>query len=130
MAIKYIQFGRAAAKLDDVVNFIPARLSGICVIVAAFFLKLDYRKAAVIFFRDRLNHSSPNAGHTEAATAGALGLRLGGPSTYFGQVVEKPYMGDGDREAVPEDIKRTNRLILAGSLLFLLTMISLRFLVA
>lgn len=130
---KYLQLGMAAAKLDDVVNFIPARISGLCVIVAAFFLKLDYRKAARIFFRDRLNHSSPNAGHTEAAAAGALGLRLGGPSTYFGKVVEKPYMGDGGKEAVPEDIKRANNLVLAGSLIFLifliflLTMTSFRF---
>lgn len=124
---RYLQFGMAAAKLDDVVNFIPARLSGLCIIVAAFFLKLDYRKAAKIFFRDRLQHSSPNAGHTEAAAAGALGLRLGGPSTYFGKIVEKPYMGDGLREAVPEDIKKTNSLVLVGSLLFLSAMISLRF---
>jgi adenosylcobinamide-phosphate synthase len=124
---EYRQFGMAAARLDDAVNFIPARLSGLCVIVAAFFLKLDYRKAAQVFFRDRLQHSSPNAGHTEAAAAGALGLRLGGPSTYFGEVVDKPYMGDGGREAAPEDIKRANNLVLAGSSLFFLAMASLHY---
>lgn len=124
---RYLKFGMVAARLDDIVNFIPARISGLCVIVAAFFLKLDYKKAAKVFFRDRLNHSSPNAGHTEAAFAGALGLRLGGPSKYFGRIVEKPYMGDGEREAGPEDINTANTLVLAGSLFFLVTIVSLRF---
>ncbi len=123
---KYLHFGRGAAKLDDAVNFLPARISGLCVIIAAFFLKLDYREAARIFRRDRLNHSSPNAGHTEAATAGALGLRLGGPSFYFGKVVEKPYLGDGTREPVPEDITNTNRLMLVGTLLFVVVLIGVR----
>ncbi len=123
---KYRQFGMIAARLDDVVNFLPARLSGLCVIVAAFFLNLDYRKAARVFFRDRLNHSSPNAGHTEAAAAGALGVWLGGPSVYFGQIVEKPYLGEGGRVAFPEDIKKANRLVLVGSLIFLLSMVALR----
>ncbi len=123
---KYLQFGKAAAKLDDAVNFLPSRISGLCVIPAAFFLKLDYRDAARIFWRDRLNHSSPNAGHTEAATAGALGLRLGGPSSYFGKIVEKPYLGDGVREPVPEDIKRTNHLMLVGTAIFVTLLLGLR----
>lgn len=123
---RYRHFGMAAARLDDVVNFLPARLSGFCVIVAAFFLNLDYRKAAAVFFRDRLNHASPNAGHTEAAAAGALGVWLGGPSTYFGQVVEKPFMGKGGRVAFPEDIPKANNLVLVGSLFFLLSLVALR----
>lgn len=127
---KYLQFGRYAAKLDDVLNFLPARITGLCVIMAAFFLKLDYRDAARIFRRDRLRHSSPNAGHTEAAAAGALGLRLGGPSSYFGKIVEKPYLGDGIREPIPEDIKKTNRLVLVGVLIFLLLLVGLRLLAA
>ncbi len=122
----YLQFGRCAAKLDDVMNFLPARISGLCVIVAAFFLKLDYREAARIFRRDRLNHSSPNSGHTEAAAAGALGLRLGGPSVYFGKIVEKPYLGDGLREPLPDDIKKANRLVLVGTAIFILLLIGLR----
>ncbi len=126
---KYLMFGRAAAKLDDAVNFLPARISGLCVIVAAFFLKLDYRGAARIFCRDRLNHSSPNAGHTEAATAGALGLRLGGPSSYFGKIVEKPYLGDGVREPVAEDIQKTNRLMLVGTAIFVVLLVGLRLMV-
>ena len=124
----YREYGMVAAKLDDVVNFLPARLSGLCVIVAAFFLNLDYRKAARIFFRDRLNHSSPNAGHTEAAAAGALGVWLGGPSVYFGQVVEKHFMGEGGRAAFPEDIRKANNLVLVGSLIFLLSMLALHML--
>lgn len=123
---KYRQFGMAAARLDDAVNFLPARLSGLCVIVAAFFLNLDYRKAAKVFFRDRLNHSSPNSGHTEAAAAGALGVWLGGPSTYGGQVVEKPFMGEEGRAAFPEDIPKANNLVLVGSLIFLLSLVALR----
>lgn len=124
---KYLRFGRVAARLDDVVNFIPARISGLCLIIAAFFLKLDYRKAAKVFIRDRLNHSSPNAGHTEAATAGALGIRLGGPALYFDKIVEKPYLDDGGDEPVPEDIKKTNTLIIAGSAIFSIVFVGLRF---
>ncbi len=125
---KYLKFGRVAAKLDDVVNFFPARISGICLIMAAIFLNLDYRKAARVFLRDRLQHSSPNAGHTEAAVAGALGIRLGGPSYYFNQIVEKPYIGDADSNPVPEDIKKTNRLVILGSSIFVVLLIGIRLL--
>ncbi len=123
---QYLQFGRVAARLDDAVNFIPARLSGVCLIIAAFFLKLDYRGAAKVFLQDRLQHASPNAGHTEAATAGALGVRLGGPSVYFNQVVEKPYIGIAACEPVPEDIKRTNRLVIVGSIIFCIFLTGVR----
>jgi adenosylcobinamide-phosphate synthase len=123
---RYLQFGWVAAKLDDAVNFFPARLSGVCLIIAAFILKLDYKKAAKIFLRDRLKHASPNAGHTEAVTAGALGVRLGGPSYYFSKMVEKPYIGDPAPEPVPEDIKKTNRLVIVGSIVFLIFLVGLR----
>jgi adenosylcobinamide-phosphate synthase len=123
---RYLEFGRVAAKLDDAVNFFPARMSGVCLIIAAFFLKLDYRKAAKVFLRDRLEHSSPNAGHTEAATAGALAVRLGGPSFYFDKIVEKPYIGDLDSEPIPDDIKQTNRLVIVGSLIFFAFLVGLR----
>lgn len=123
---RYLEFGRFAAKLDDAVNFFPARLSGVCLIIAAFFLQLDYRGAARVFVRDRLQHASPNAGHTEAATAGALGLRLGGPSVYFNKTVVKPYMGDTDSEPVPEDIPKTNRLVIVGSIIFVVIVAGLR----
>jgi adenosylcobinamide-phosphate synthase len=125
---RYLKFGRAAAKLDDAVNFFPARISGLCLIMAAFFLKLDYREAAKVFLRDRLKHSSPNSGHTEAVTAGALGIRLGGPSYYFNKIVEKPYIGDAHSVAVPADIKKTNRLVIVGSLVFLFFLVGIRLL--
>jgi len=125
---RYIQFGRVAARLDDVLNFLPARISGVCLIVAAIFLRLDYRNAARVFLRDRRKHSSPNAGHTEAAAAGALNVRLGGPSFYFKSIVEKPYIGDSAAEPVPEDIKRINLLVIVGSLIFLILLIGLRML--
>jgi len=123
---KYIYFGRMAAKIDDFVNFIPARISGLMLIFAAFLLKLDYRGAAKIFFRDRLNHSSPNAGHTESAVAGALGVRLGGPLLYSGTVVDKPYLGDNTREITTYDIKTSNKLVLVGSFLFIMISLFLR----
>ena len=123
---KYLQFGWVAAKLDDVVNFFPARMSGLCLIMAAFILKLDYKKAAKIFRRDRLKHSSPNAGHTEAVAAGALGVRLGGPSSYFDKIVKKPYIGDSIFDPVPDDIKKTNRLVIVGSIVFFVFLIGIR----
>lgn len=123
---KYIYFGRMAAKIDDFVNFIPARISGLMLIFAAFLLKLDYRGAAKIFFRDRLNHSSPNAGHTESAVAGALRVRLGGPLLYSGTVVDKPYLGDNTREITADDIKTSNKLVLVGSFLFIMISLFLR----
>jgi adenosylcobinamide-phosphate synthase len=92
--------------------------------MAAFFLKLDYRGATRIFFRDRLQHSSPNAGHPEAVVAGALGVRLGGPSIYFGEIVEKPFMGEGLQKISPEDILRTHHLAIVGALIFFLVMMS------
>jgi adenosylcobinamide-phosphate synthase len=122
---RYLKFGRVAARLDDVANFMPARVSAVCIIVAAFFLKLDYREAARILRRDRLNHNSPNSGHTEAAVAGALGIRLGGPSSYFGTMVDKPYLGDGQRPPTADDIRAGNGLMLVGSLIFFLLLVAL-----
>lgn len=116
----YFHFGRVAARLDDAANFLPARLSPLFLILAAGLLRLNWRGAARIFFRDRLRHASPNAGHPEAAVAGALGLRLGGRSKYFGSVVEKPYIGDDLRVIEPADILKANRLMYLGSLLFIL----------
>jgi len=127
---RYIQFGRAAAKLDDLANFLPARMSGLFLIIAAFFVKLDYRRAAKVFFRDRLNHSSPNAGHPEAAVAGALGIQLGGPSYYFDALVEKPYMGEPTRKSTAADIQATNRLVVVGSALFCFFLLGVRLLLA
>jgi len=123
----YVYFGRFAAKLDDAINFIPARISSVALIIAAFFLKLDYRRAAKIFYRDRLHHSSPNAGHTEAVVAGALGIQLGGPLPYLGTMVDKPFIGDNIREIEAADIKICNRLVLVGSLIFMIFFLLLQY---
>ena len=90
---RYLDFGRAAAKVDDVLNFLPARISGFLMCLAAY-LGFDGKNAFRIFFRDRKNHASPNSAHTEAACAGALGLQLGGTHDYFGKPVVKPTIGD------------------------------------
>lgn len=110
---KYIYFGRAAAKLDDFVNFIPARISAYLMILAAFLGGKDYngKKAKEIFKRDRFNHASPNSAQTESVCAGALGVRLAGDASYFGKIVKKPYIGDADRSIERDDIKRACRLM-------------------
>jgi len=123
---KYLYFGRCSAKLDDVVNFLPARFSGCCLVLAAWLLRLDSSAAWQIFLRDRLAHSSPNAGHTEAVVAGALNIRLGGPSFYSGVLVEKPYLGDDLRAVSEKDIALTNRLVLMGSAVTILVLLGLR----
>jgi adenosylcobinamide-phosphate synthase len=125
---RYIHFGMVAARLDDVLNYLPARLTPLFLVLAAAVLKLDWRGASRIFFRDRLCHASPNAGHPEAAVAGALGVRLGGPSRYFGKVVEKPFIGDDLQPIQAEDILRTNRLMYLGSLLLIVFLLGCRYL--
>ena len=112
---KYINFGRAAAHLDDAANYIPARLSALLLILASFLCRLDTSGAFHIWRRDRRNHASPNSAQTEAAMAGALGIRLGGPAWYFGTYYEKPYIGDDKRSPVPRDIILANRMLYAGS---------------
>ena len=112
---RYLYFGRCAARLDDVMNFVPARLAGVLLCLAAPLAGLDGRGAWRIFCRDRRKHKSPNSAHTEAAAAGALGVRLAGPSVYFGQLVEKPFIGDDSRTIGAGDIRRVNRLMLAGA---------------
>lgn len=109
---RYEYFGRCAAKLDDIVNFVPARLSAYIMIVAAFVCKgFNGKEAYRIFKRDRYNHKSPNSAQTESVCAGALQVRLAGPSYYFGKLVEKPYIGDGTVEVNVNDIKRINKLM-------------------
>ena len=116
---RYLYFGRAAAKLDDVLNFLPARISGVLMAAAAF-LGFDGKNAFRIFFRDRKNHASPNSAHTEAACAGALGLQLGGTHDYFGKPVVKPTIGDDLRAVTRGDVAAANRLALDTALLALL----------
>lgn len=110
---KYMYFGRFAARLDDVVNFIPARISAYLMIAAAFIggRQFDGRNAYRIFKRDRFNHASPNSAQTESVCAGALRVQLAGDAVYFGRLVKKKYIGDRLREIEYEDIKRANRLM-------------------
>ena len=110
---KYLYFGRAAAKLDDVVNFLPARVSALLMIGTAFVSGKNYsgKQAWRIWRRDNRKHASPNSAQTESVCAGALGIQLAGDASYFGKVVKKPYIGDSTRAVEAEDIRRMNRLM-------------------
>lgn len=123
---KFLDFGFFAAKLDDLVNFIPARLTGVMIISASFLGRLNWRECARVFVIDRKNHTSPNAGHPEAAFAGALGIQLGGSSCYGGKMVEKPSLGVSVKEVEPKDIKRANRLALITAVLTLVCIVTIR----
>ncbi len=123
---QYLTFGWAAARLDDLANFIPARLTSLMIPAASFPLRLDPKRSLLTLLRDRFAHASPNSGHTEAAVAGALGVQLGGPNSYFGTVVEKPAIGDATRPLEPQDILRANHLMLLASALTLLVCLALR----
>ncbi|PHR26914.1 MAG: cobalamin biosynthesis protein CobD [Desulfotalea sp.] len=124
----YILFGRVAAKLDDIVNYLPARMSGLCLIASAYLLRLDGANATKIYFRDNDKHSSPNAAHPEAAVAGALTIQLGGPSSYFGEIVEKPFIGDTIVQISHRHIKQVNRLVVVGILIFTTCLLGCRYL--
>lgn len=114
---RFKDFGFFAAKLDDILNFIPARLCALFMIAASALAGRDYDVAGAfrIFRRDRYKHASPNSAQCESVCAGALGIRLAGPASYFGKTVHKEYIGDALREAEPEDIVRANRLMLITS---------------
>lgn len=112
----YGRFGKVAARVDDVLNFIPARLTALLMIPTAALLGLDWRGACRILWRDRSHAASPNAGWPEAAMAGALSVRLGGPSTYFGRQVEKPYIGEANQPLDRRRYRQAVRLLYGTSL--------------
>ena len=112
---KYLHIGRAAAKLDDVCNYIPARLSAVFLIMASPLCGLDARNAWRIWRRDRRNHASPNSAQTEAAAAGAMGIQLAGDAWYFGKLYKKKTIGDKNRDVVASDIVKVNQLMVAAS---------------
>ncbi|MBX9137714.1 MULTISPECIES: adenosylcobinamide-phosphate synthase CbiB [unclassified Clostridium] len=121
---KYYDFGYFPAKLDDVFNYIPARLTGYFTVVIAFVLWLDYKNSFKIYNRDKNNHSSPNSAHPEAAVAGALGVRLGGANYYFGKLVEKPTIGDNLEKVDLNKVNQTNRILYGVSILgYIMTVI-------
>ncbi|AYN29801.1 cobalamin biosynthesis protein [Buttiauxella sp. 3AFRM03] len=126
---KYRAIGYVSARLDDLANYFPARLSWLLLTIAAFCLRANPRQALRIGWRDRYQHSSPNCAWSEATVAGALGIRLGGPNTYFGERVEKPWMGDEHRGVAIDDITRTIQLMMLASLLALLLFAAMRALV-
>ena len=117
--------GTAAARFDDVLNFVPARLSGVLMVCAASIARLDAKGAWRIFLRDRRKHASPNSAHTEAACAGALDVALAGDAWYFGKLVEKPTIGDALRPVEAADIVRANRLLYATASLSLVLCLAL-----
>lgn len=123
----YLYFGRAAARLDDLVNYIPSRLSAVLMILASFFCRLDGKQAVKIYRRDRRKHASPNSAQTEAVCAGALGVQLAGDAWYFGVLHKKPVIGDDLRPVEPEDIPRANRLMFGTSVLGLLLAAAFQF---
>ena len=123
---KYQWFGTAAAKLDDVVNFIPARVSAVLMILAAYLTGMDGKNAACIFRRDRFNHKSPNSAQTEAVMAGALDVQLAGDAWYFGKLVKKPTIGENLRPVEAADIMRINRMMITASLIALVLFLAVR----
>lgn len=119
---KYMYLGWASAKLDDIANFIPARLTGVLIVVSAFISQKDYSSSFAIMRRDRKKHFSPNSGYPEAAVAGALGVRLGGSGLYFGDIVEKPIIGDPVNEL---DIRNITQAIVLMYITSILSMVLL-----
>ena len=117
---KYMDFGKFSARLDDVANFIPARVTGILIVISAMILGYDYKNSLKIFIRDRKNHSSPNSGHAEAGVAGALGVQFGGRVSYFGKEVDKPVIGDKIKDFEQEDIKKNIKIMYVASFLSLI----------
>lgn len=116
----YLYFGRAAARVDDFVNFIPARLSAILMIGASALLRMHVKDAIRIYKRDRFNHKSPNSAQTEAVCAGALGVQLAGDAWYFGTLCKKQVIGDDLRPIEYQDIKRAGKLMYLTAILCLL----------
>lgn len=117
--LPYRDFGFVPAKMDDVMNYLPARLSGLLMLAAGTLLGMDARNGWRIFRRDRYNHASPNSAQTESVCAGLLGLRLAGDAWYHGALHKKPYIGDPLREVEPEDIPRACRLLYGTAFLSL-----------
>ena len=126
---KYEFFGKAAAKFDDILNFIPSRITGFLMCISSFLLFYDYKNAFKIFFRDRKKHISPNSAQTESAASGALDISLGGTHVYFGIKVEKEIIGDNIKEAENNDILKMHKLMIVTSIIFFAVFILIRFLI-
>ena len=116
---KYMDFGKFSAKIDDIANFIPARITGFLIVAASMILRYNYKNSLKIFIRDRKNHSSPNSAHAEASVAGALGVQFGGRVSYFGKEADKPTIGDKIKDFELEDIKKNIKIMYVASFLSL-----------
>jgi adenosylcobinamide-phosphate synthase len=114
---KYIDLGWASAKLDDIANYIPARIAAFILSASSYLCGADYLSSIKITRRDSQNHHSPNSGSSESAIAGALGIQLGGPNTYNGIVTEKPFIGDPIKDIVSDDINQTIRIVFMAAVL-------------
>ncbi|MBR6385905.1 MAG: cobalamin biosynthesis protein CobD [Ruminococcus sp.] len=124
---KYADLGYFGAKLDDVLNYIPSRLTAVIMIFSAFILGYDYKNAYKIWQRDRRKHASPNSAQTESVCAGALNVRLAGDAYYFGELHKKEYIGDNIREIKNDDIKSANKLMYMSAVITLIFSIIFRF---
>lgn len=116
---KYAELGFYAAKLDDVLNYIPSRLTALAMILSSYILGYDGKNAFRIWKRDRRKHASPNSAQTESVCAGALNVRLAGDAWYFGELHKKEYIGDNIRKIENEDIRRANSLMYLSSVIVL-----------
>ena len=123
---RYEEFGWASARMDDILNFVPARLTGVLICGAAFLLRLDGRRAWKSFRRDRLKHRSPNSAHGESAMAGALGVQLGGRSTYRGKPSFAPLLGDPINDLHAKSIALAHRILFVASALGVMILLGLR----
>ncbi len=123
---KYEKLGKFAARLDDVLNYIPSRLTALMMISASFLLGYDGKDAWKIWRRDRRKHASPNSAQTESVCAGALRVRLAGDAWYFGELHKKEYIGEDLRPIENEDIRRANKLMYVTSIIILLIFAALR----
>ncbi|MGN1346517.1 MAG: adenosylcobinamide-phosphate synthase CbiB [Eubacteriales bacterium] len=123
---KYLYFGRAAAKTDDFVNYLPARISALLMVLSCPFCGLDAKNAWKIFRRDRYKHASPNSAQTESACAGALGVQLAGDAVYGGVLHKKEYIGDPLRKIEPQDIAAAGRLMYTASVMMLIIAVLVR----
>ena len=126
---KYYYLGYASAKIDDIANYIPARLGVILLSLGSLFVGFNFKNALKIGIRDRKNHKSPNCAFSEGAVAGALGIQLGGTNVYFGKEVYKPTIGDKNREIEIEDIVRTNKIMYSSSIISIIIFTALYYLV-
>lgn len=124
---RYEYFGKVAARLDDILNIVPARITGFLYVAASFLSGFNYKNAYKILLRDRWNHSSPNSGYPESAAAGALEIQLGGPASYFGEMIDKQYIGDDIKSPNMEDIPKVCMLMTIVSVLSLILLILAKF---